>query len=87
MLAMYAVRQGLIPSRVIPKIWKNEWHILFPCLALRTLGKSMGVKHTLLAQLCGQEADQTEMGATLFIKNGDGRNFLTSVDCLILPYC
>ena len=44
----------------------------------------MGVKHTVLrptvactvlAQLCGPKANETEMGATLFIKNGEGRNF------------
>ena len=48
----------------------------------------MGVKHTVLpdgqpptvaftvlAQLCGPKANETEMGATLFTKNGEGRNF------------
>ena len=48
----------------------------------------MGVKHkvlpdcqpptvafTVLAQLCGPKANETEMGATLFTKNGAGRNF------------
>ena len=48
----------------------------------------MGVKHTVLpsgqpptaaftvlAQLCGPKANETEMGATLFTKNGEQRNF------------
>ena len=48
----------------------------------------MGVKHTVLpggqpptvaftvlAQLCGPKANETEMGAALFTKDGDGRNF------------
>ena len=48
----------------------------------------MGVKHTVLpdgqpptvaftvlAQLCGPKANETEMGAALFTKNGEGRNF------------
>ena len=48
----------------------------------------MGVKHTVLpdgqpptvafavlAQLCGPRANKTEMNATLFINNGEGRNF------------
>ena len=47
----------------------------------------MGVKHTVLpdglpptvaftvlAQLCGPKAKETEMGAALFTKNGEGRN-------------
>ena len=53
----------------------------------------MGVKHTVppdgqpptvacivLTQLCGPKANETEMGATLFTKNGEGRyfDFLTS---------
>ena len=42
----------------------------------------MGVEHTVpaptvastvLAQLCGPKANETEMGATLFTKNGEGR--------------
>ena len=58
------------------------------CLAFSTLGKSMGVKRTLLpdgqpptvaftvlAQLCGPKANETEMGAALFTKNGERRNF------------
>ena len=48
----------------------------------------MGVKYTVLpdgqpptvalnvlAQLCGPKANETEMGAALFTKNGEGRNF------------
>ena len=62
--------------------------MLFPCLAFSTSGKSMGVKHsvlpdgqppavafTVLAQLCGPKADETEMGATLFTNDDEGRNF------------
>ena len=62
--------------------------MLLPCLAFSTLGKSTGVKHTVLpdgqpptaaftvlAQLCGPKANETEVDATLFTKNGEGRNF------------
>ena len=48
----------------------------------------MGVKHTVLpdgqpptvaftvfAQLCGPKANETEMGAALLTKNGEGRKF------------
>ena len=48
----------------------------------------MGVKHkvlrdgqpptvafTVLAQLCGPKANETEMGLALFTKNGEGRKF------------
>ena len=62
--------------------------MLFPCLAFSTSGNSLGVNHTVLpdgqppavaftvlAQLCGPKANETEMGATLFTKNGEGRNF------------
>ena len=48
----------------------------------------MGVKHpvlpdcqpptvafTVLAQLCGRKANETEMGAAPFTKNGEGMNF------------
>ena len=48
----------------------------------------MGVKHAVLpdgqpqtvafnvhAQQCGLKANETEMGAALFTKNGEGRNF------------
>ena len=51
-------------------------------------GNSVGVKHTVLpdgqpptvaftvvAQLCGPEANETEMGAALFTKNSKGRSF------------
>ena len=30
---------------------------------------------TVLAQLCGPKANETEMGAALFTKNGEGKNF------------
>ena len=53
-------------------------------LTFKTLGKSMGVKHsvlrdgqpptvafTVLAQLCGPKANETEMDAALFGKNGE----------------
>ena len=33
------------------------------------------VAFTVLAQLSGLKANETEMGATLFTKNGEGRNF------------
>ena len=62
--------------------------MLSPCLTISTSGKSMVMKHTLLqesqpptiaftvlAQLCGPKADETEMGAALFTKNGEGRKF------------
>ena len=62
--------------------------LLFPCLAFSTSGKSMGVKlkllpdgqppavaFTILAQLCGPKANATEMGAALFTKHGEGRDF------------
>ena len=55
--------------------------LLFRCSAISTSGKSMGVKHTVLpnghpsavaftvlAQLCGPKANETEMGAAPFIK-------------------
>ena len=43
-------------------------------------GQLPTVAFTVLAQLCGPEADETEMGAALFTKNGKGRNFdLTSI--------
>ena len=64
----------------------EKWYMLFPCLAFSTSGKNMGVNHTvlpgdqpqtvaftLLAQLCGQKAKESEMGAALFTKNGEGR--------------
>ena len=71
MIALYAVGRGSISYRVIPKTWK--WYTLFPCLAFRISGKSMGVKHTVLpdgqpptvplivlAQLCGPKANESE---------------------------
>ena len=62
--------------------------MIFPCSAFSTLGKSIGVRHTALpnaspqlrvactvfAQLCGPKANETEVGAVLFTKNGEGRN-------------
>ena len=33
------------------------------------------VAFTVLAQLCDPKANETEMGAALFTKNGEGRNF------------
>ena len=55
---------------------------------LSTSGKSMGVERTVLpdgqtptvaftvlAQLCGPKANEMEMSAVLFTKNGEGRNF------------
>ena len=33
------------------------------------------VGFTVLAQMCGPNANETEMGAALFTKNGEGRNF------------
>ena len=87
MLAMYAVGRGSIAGWVIPKTWKIV-HAIFPCLAFSTLEKSMGVKHTVLpggqppivaftvlAQLCGRKANETEMDAALFTKNSKGNNF------------
>ena len=67
--------------------------MLFPCLAFHTSGKTMEVKHTVLsvgqpqtvaftvvAQLCGPKANEMEMGATLFTKNGEERNFYFDID-------
>ena len=38
-------------------------------------GQPPTVVSTVLAQLCGSKAIETEMGATLFTKNGEGRSF------------
>ena len=38
-------------------------------------GQPSTVAFTVLAQLCGPKADELEMGAFLFTKNGQGRNF------------
>ena len=38
-------------------------------------GQPPTVALTVLAQLCGPKANETEMGATLFAKNGEGRKF------------
>ena len=58
--------------------------VILHVIALTALGKSMGVKHTMLpdgqpptvafivfAQLCGPTDNETEMGAALFTKNGE----------------
>ena len=37
-------------------------------------GQPPTVSFTVLAQLCGPKANQTEIGATLFTRNGEGRN-------------
>ena len=44
MITLYAVGQCLIAGRVR----FEKWHVLLPCLAFCNLGKSMGVKHTML---------------------------------------
>ena len=38
-------------------------------------GQPPTVAFTVLVQLCGPKANETEMGATPFTKNGEGRNF------------
>ena len=38
-------------------------------------GQPLTVAFTVLAQLCGPKANETEMDAALFTKNGEGRNF------------
>ena len=38
-------------------------------------GQSTTVAFTVLAQLCGPKDNETEIGAALFTKNGEGRNF------------
>ena len=38
-------------------------------------GQAPTIALTVLAQLCGPKANETEMGAALFTNNGDGRNF------------
>ena len=87
MLPWYAVGLGLIPGRVMAKF--EKCCMLFPCLAFSNLGKRMRVKHTVLpdgqpqtvaftvlvVQRCGPKADESEMGAALFNKNGYGRTF------------
>ena len=40
-------------------------------------GQPPTVAFTVLVQLCGPKANETEMGATLFAKNGERRKFLT----------
>ena len=38
-------------------------------------GQPTTVAFTVLAQLCGPKANETEMGAALVAKNGERRNF------------
>ena len=38
-------------------------------------GQPPTVAFTVLAQLCGPKANDTEIDAALFTKNGEGRNF------------
>ena len=38
-------------------------------------GQPPTIAFTVLPQLCGPKATEAEMGATLFTKNGEGRNF------------
>ena len=38
-------------------------------------GQPPTVAFTVFAQLCGPKANETEMGAVLFTKNGEGMNF------------
>ena len=86
MLALYAVGQGSIPGRVIPKTLKMVNAISL--LSIQHCGKEHGnethsatrwlvqtVAFTVLAYLCGPKANETEMGVALFTKNGEGRNF------------
>ena len=60
--------------------------MLFPCLAFSAVGKSVGMNRTMLpdgqpstvtftvlAQLCGSKANETEMGTALFTKTGEER--------------
>ena len=38
-------------------------------------GQPPTVAFTVLVQLCGPNANEVEMGAALFTKSGEGRNF------------
>ena len=38
-------------------------------------GQYLTLSFTVLAELCDPKANETEMGAALFTKNGEGRNF------------
>ena len=75
----------------------KKWYMLLPCLAFSTLGKSMGVKHTVLpdgqpptvaftvlAQLCDHRANKMVVMAALSIKNGEGRTFTLEFDTTAL---
>ena len=44
-------------------------------------GQPPTVAFIVLAQLCGPKANEMEMGATLFTKNGEGRNRLFLMSC------
>ena len=72
-------RSGFDTGSIHNKDFKKRWYMPFLCLASSTLGKSMGVKHTVLlagqpptvaftvlAELCGPKANETEMGTVLF---------------------
>ena len=85
-LALYEVGQVHCPVKSYQRL--EKWCMLFPCLAFSILEKSMWVKHTVLpdgqpptvaftvlAQLCVPKANETEIGAALFTKKGEGRNF------------
>ena len=74
----------------------EKWYVLFPCLAFSTSGKSLGMKHTVLpdvqlptvaftvlAQLCGPQADKREMGVALFTKNGEEKNIDFEFDLIL----
>ena len=79
MVALCMVGRGSIPGRVIPKLEKNMVHNI-SLLSIEHFGKKHGsetvlldsqlpaVAFTVLAQLCGSWANETEMGAALFTK-------------------
>ena len=46
-------------------------------------GQPPTVAFTVFAQLCGSKANETEMGAALFTKNGEGSNLTLAFDCAI----
>ena len=61
--------------------------------SIQHFGKSTGVKHTVLldgqpptvaftvlTQMCGPKANETEIGTSIFIKNGDGRTLTLNFD-------
>ena len=84
MLALYAVGRGSIPGRV--RTWKIVHAI--PLFSIQHFGEEHGsethsairwpvptVAFTVLAQRCGQKANEREMVVTLLTKNSEGRNF------------